>query len=260
MRLPRVGVTCSTATITEETGHTATVDAMFVELGEVLSRCGTVPFLIPLGVPIENVGEYLKSLDAVVLTGGPDVGKVSNDTIAPLKGGLDVRKDRLEWHLCSLALSCGIPLLGICRGLQLVNVYLGGALCEDLGSEYPSAVVHATSPDQPAAEHEITIAQASKMSSIFDGPCGRVNSYHHQAIKRLAPALKATAWAPDGIIEGIESVIYRSLLAVQFHPEIDYERDESSTRVFQWLAEEARQFLIQKEGNGQGLCWEEMVG
>lgn len=260
MRLPRVGVTCCTASIIEETGHEATVDAMLVEFGEVLSQCGMVPVLIPLGISNDVLGEYLKFLDGVVLTGGPDVGAVSSDRVEPLRGGLDQRKDTLEWHICSLALSCGIPLLGICRGLQLINVYLGGSLYGDIDTECPSKVVHRTRAGEAEARHRIRIAPRSKLSSIFAGTDGWVNSYHHQAIKVLAPGLRATAWAEDGIVEGVESVIYRSLLGVQFHPEIGYDGDEASMAVFLWLAEEARRFIALKEGENQATYREEKVG
>lgn len=247
MRLPRVGVMCNTAVITEETGHTAKIDAELTQVGEVLSQCGVVPVLIPLGISNDAANDYLKFLDGVILSGGPDIGKLSNDRVEPLTGGLNPRKDVLEWHICGLALSCGIPLLGICRGLQLVNVYLGGTLYEDITTECPSIVAHSATSGEQEAVHRIRIVPASKLSSIFRGLEGRVNSYHHQAIKQLAPALKGTACSEDGIIEGVESVIYRSLLGVQFHPEIDYFRNEASMGVFRWLADEARRFVALRE-------------
>ncbi len=247
MRLPRIGVTCNTALITEETGHTAKLDSAFIQIGETLSQCGAVPILIPLGISDGVAKEYLRFLDGVVLSGGPDIGRVSDDRMEPLRGGLNPRKDIVEWHICSFALSCGIPLLGICRGLQLINVYLGGSLYSDILSERPSAIVHETVASEPPAQHDIKIAPASKLSSIFQGLEGRVNSYHHQAIKHLAPALRGTAQSEDGIIEGVESVIYRSLLGVQFHPELDYDSNEASMNVFHWLTEEAKHFMSVKE-------------
>ncbi len=260
MRLPRIGVMCSTALMTTGTGRKATIDGMYVEFGEVLSQCGTIPILIPLGVSCDVASEYLRFLHGIILTGGPDIGAVSNDRFEPLKGGLDPRKDLLEWRICSLALSCGIPLLGVCRGLQMINVYLGGNLYGDIPTDCPSAVVHDTPADEPAAEHTIKIAPASKLSSVFQGSEGRVNSYHHQAVKRLAPALRGTAWSEDGLIEGVESVIYRSLLGVQFHPELDYDSNEASMNVFRWLVEEANRFMALKEGENQAMYWEERVG
>lgn len=260
MRLPRIGVTCLTANYISKNGYDVTADAAYVEFSEVLTKCGAVSVLLPLSTPPALIKEYLKFIDGVVLSGGADIGKVTNERLEPLRGGEDPRKDTFEWHLCSIALHCHIPLLGICRGLQLINVTLGGSLHQDLPTELGRSVTHLHPANMPPAEHEITVAPNTITANIFKGTSGRVNSYHHQAIKRLAPSLRATAIAPDGVIEAIESAIYRRLLAVQFHPELSYEEQESSLRVFQWLVTQAVEFCELKDSRETVTCREERVG
>lgn len=260
MRLPRIGITCSTANYVSRNGYDVTSDAAYVEFSDVLSRCGAIPILLPLSATPALVGEYLKLVDGIVLTGGPDIGTVTRDRPEPLRGGVDPRKDAFEWHLCSLALHCHVPLLGICRGLQLINVVLGGTLYNDLGTELGRQVIHLNPADADPAEHDIAVAPNSLISDIFKGNSGRVNSYHHQAINRLAPALRSTATAPDGVIEAVESALYRRLLAVQFHPELSYQEQEACLRVFQWLVTEAVQFCEMKGSRDAITCWEERVG
>ncbi|MCL5959875.1 MAG: gamma-glutamyl-gamma-aminobutyrate hydrolase family protein [Chloroflexi bacterium] len=260
MRLPRVGITCSTATYITRLGYEVTSDVAYVEFGDVLVGCGAVPILLPLSAPAALVGEYLKLIDGLILTGGADIGAVTNDRIEPLVGGVDARKDSFEWHLCGLALHCQIPLLGICRGLQMINVFLGGTLYPDLPTDLGTDVSHTAPPDADPAAHDISISANSVVADLFEGTSGRVNSYHHQGIRQLAPALHATATAPDGLIEAVESAIYRRMLAVQFHPEMSYQEHEPSLRVFQWLVTEAAAFCGLKDGREPVKCREERVG
>ena len=133
--------------------------------------------------------------------------------------GLDTFLDDPDLRVAAWALDRGVPTLGICRGQQLLNVALGGSLIQDLPSE---GLIHPQAPRLGPCgglAHPIELAPGSRLAEIFGTLSVEVNSRHHQAVRRLGRGLRAVAWAPDGVVEGVESVDHPWLLAVQFHPE-----------------------------------------
>jgi putative glutamine amidotransferase len=161
-------------------------------------------------------------LDGILFTGGGDLDPGSyRSEPHPSVDGVDPDRDRVELQLFDATVKAGIPFLGVCRGLQLVNVGLGGTLYEDILDQRPEAIRHNYHPHWPRTylAHPVQIEAGSRLEDILGRPSAQVNSLHHQGIRQLAPGLTPTAHAPDGLIEAVELPEYRFGLAVQWHPE-----------------------------------------
>ncbi len=187
-----------------------------------LARAGLVPLVVP---PILDPEQAVAALDAVhglVLTGGEDVEPVRYRAAPhPKLGETDAARDAVELALIAAARQRRLPVLAICRGIQILNVALGGTLYQDLASERPGPIDH---QDQ-TSRHGLRVEPGSLLHRTVGTIGPSVNSRHHQAIRDLALGLRATAWADDGIIEGAEPVNGTDswTLAVQWHPEDDVE-------------------------------------
>jgi putative glutamine amidotransferase len=141
----------------------------------------------------------------------------------------------MEGTVLQMALERDLPVLGICRGIQFINAYLGGSLYQDLPSQHPSEVEHHQSPPYDVPAHAVALVEGSPLRRCLGVERLPVNSYHHQAVRRLAPGLEAMACAPDGLIEAAYMPGKRFLWTVQWHPEFSYKTDEYSRRIFQAL-------------------------
>lgn len=182
---------------------------------------GGVPLLLsPLLGPSYAV-RALDGVDGVVLTGGEDIhpalyGAAPSPHLYPPSRD----RDLFELALFATARQRELPVLGICRGIQLVNVGLGGTLFQDLPSERPSPVAHDPGSARDARSHAIELMPGSRAAAALGGTALTVNSFHHQAVDRLADGLLASGWSSDGLIEALESPADAPwLLAVQWHPE-----------------------------------------
>ncbi len=184
------------------------------------------------------------ALDGVCLTGGGDLDpSYFGQPRRPRCGPPDVERDAMEMTLLELAKDTGLPILAICRGMQVLNAAWGGTLIQDIASERPEAQEHFFSSPHPRDHlaHEIRIDPDSRLAGIVGCTHLMTNSIHHQAVDRLGEGLKATAWSPDGLIEAFEPADPddpRYLLGVQFHPE-DMLADVQMRRLFESLVEAA---------------------
>jgi len=192
----------------------------------VLTSCGAVPWVIPLLQDDEaTLRAIYDRLDGVFLTGGVDVDPSRyGEERHPLCDHTDPPRDWTELTLIRWALGDGKPFFGVCRGIQALNVACGGSLYQDVPSQYPDAIKHDCFPSangftRDYLAHPVRIESASRLSRLLGTECCTVNSMHHQGIKKLAPGLTATAFAPDGLIEGVEAMDKRFVLGVQWHPE-----------------------------------------
>jgi putative glutamine amidotransferase len=175
-----------------------------------------------------RVDEALAAIDGLLLTGGEDVAPaLYGDPVHPQTGTANERRDAFELALIAEARARNLPLLAICRGIQILNVAFGGTLVQDIPSEIPGALEHRLQvpPHHPFdLAHEIWVEQDSLLARLMgerltDGDSCEVNSRHHQAIKRLGAGLRMSATAPDGVIEAVEDPAARFCLGVQWHPE-----------------------------------------
>ena len=214
------------------------------------TAAGGVPWMVPLlARDLDTLRCIYDRLDGVMLAGGVDVDpKTYGETPHPALGNIDPDRDTVELHLARWALADGKPLLGLCRGLQVINVALGGSLHQDLASECPSAMKHDYFPtagyQRDYLAHEVRVAPGTRLAAVLVGPQVGVNSMHHQGIKRLAAELVASAHAPDGLIEAIERPGPGFVVGVQWHPESLEPREPNTRRLF-------REFMAASERWGE---------
>lgn len=193
--------------------------ALNVSYVRALERAGLLPHVVPTILDPAHAGDALPAVRGLVLTGGEDVDPARYHAMPhPKLGEVDRRRDAGELALLAAARERRMPILAICRGIQILNVGAGGTLYQDLPSERPGKVDH----QGDAARHGIRIEPGSLAAGVFGGAANAtVNSRHHQAIKDLGAGLRATAWAEDGVIEAAErdDAADPWLVAVQWHPE-----------------------------------------
>lgn len=189
---------------------------------EALYRAGACPVLIPLGIPENRLDELTQRLDGILLPGGGDIHPARYGSQPhPSLGSINRDRDELEIELVRRAVAQGIPFLGICRGLQVINVALGGSLYEDLSDQHPGALKHnyTTGYARNYLAHPVEVRAGTLLAQTLGATQVMVNSIHHQGIRALASNLTASAIAPDGVIEAIELNGHPFGLGVQWHPE-----------------------------------------
>ena len=219
---PIIGVTCQTSFTTPESVGDRNYEIHQVSASYVraVENAGGAPVLLPLLERKESALNLLPALDGLLLTGGPDIDPaLYGEEPKPLLSKLDVDKDRLEMWLAKAAIDRELPTFGICRGMQLLNVAMGGSLYQDVSLFSSDVLKHYQAAPGHHATHDILVERGARLFDIFGAQKVRVNSYHHQAIRDVAPDLRVTARAQDGIIEAVEHLDGRFLLGVQFHPE-----------------------------------------
>lgn len=213
-------------------------------------KAGAIPFILPPTDHIEVLIASLEQVDALLLTGGGDINPLylGEEPIKEL-GGINPVRDRHELLLAYLATNRQIPILGICRGMQVLNAALGGTLYQDIHKQMEGVrIKHSQELDRSYPSHNVTIDEESILYELFQQTTMAVNSFHHQAIQQPAPGFKATAWASDGVLEAMESTRYKSILAVQWHPEcFILQGDRCMMPLFDWLVKEATSFQQAKQ-------------
>ena len=190
--------------------------------------------MLPLTSEEETIDILLGTIQEILLTGGHDVcpSTYGEDKI-PQCGATCRERDKMEHILLGRALGRDIPVLGICRGIQFINVFLGGSLYQDLPTQRPSCTEHHQKPPYDVPVHELELMDNSGLFRLLNRKSLSVNSYHHQAIKEKARPLKIMAVADDGIIEAVEMTDKKFVWGIQWHPEFSYKSDENSRLIFE---------------------------
>lgn len=187
-----------------------------------LVNAGCAPVLIPLLEEEDRLRAIYGRLDGMVFPGGADVapGEYGEEPIGNLNV-VEAARDRTELILARWASEADLPILGICRGQQLLNVALGGSLYQDLRAQGATPVEHSDADGRARTDlvHRVRLDPESRLAQLLDETVVEVNSLHHQAIKRLAGPLRISGRSDDGVIEAVESGTHRFLIAVQWHPE-----------------------------------------
>ena len=207
---PVIGISCSIDGTTVEVGMTYV---------KSVRKAGGIPVVIPITTSEKEIDEYLDRIDGLVMTGGEDVSPLLfGQEPSRFLGEVVPDRDIYDLMLIRKAIKKGIPVFGICRGIQCLNIAMGGDMIQDIPSEVPGAIQHRQNAPRSYGSHTIAIVKGSLVAKLLGTEKIAVNSFHHQACGKVAPGYKVTAKAPDGIIEAIESEDGKSF-GVQFHPE-----------------------------------------
>lgn len=217
---------------------------------EAVIRAGGVPMVIPLLHDTTLLVAILERVDGVIMTGGEDIDPLKwyGEEPLPALGAIVPERDSFDITLIRMAVGRNIPLLGICRGMQLLNVAFGGSLIQDIPSQVKgSNIKHSQRAPSYYGTHTISITKGSLLAKKIGKESAVVNSFHHQAVKNVAPGFFVTAIAPDGVVEAIEKRGSDRVFGVQFHPEaITAKGDETFIGLFKHLIEEAQLYRSDK--------------
>jgi putative glutamine amidotransferase len=244
MTLPLIGVTTSKSLDRE--GYPM-ITCMESYTRSVITAGGN-PVLIPLGLHDDQINDLLLRLDGVLFTGGGDIHPERfGGKDHPKISEINEDRDQIEMELYQIAVHQETPFLGICRGLQLINVASGGSLYTHIADQHPGAMEHCYYPGWPRdyLPHSVKVEKNSRLMQITQQKEMQVNSLHHQGIDRLGEGYTATAYAPDGLIEAVELSGHPYGLAVQWHPEC-LQDHRSMRAIFESFIKAA----LQKNGGG----------
>jgi putative glutamine amidotransferase len=211
---------------------------------ESVRRAGGEPVEVIVGG--ESPDQILARVDGLMLTGGGDVDpKLYGEAPHPTFQAAETGRDEFEIALARAAVKSGIPLLAICRGMQVLNVAMGGTLVQDIPSQITGALEHSVPQPRAHVAHEVWVSKDSKLAALLadhmeDGETCHVNSRHHQSVKQAAKGFEVTATSPDGVIEAMEMPDAAYCVAVQWHPE-NFWRTGEFRELFEGLVQAANQ-------------------
>ncbi len=252
MSRPRIGVTCDlTQREFPEAPKRRDRHVLMNAYIEAVLKAGGIPLLLPSVEEEADALAFLEGLDALVISGGDhDLDpELYGEKRMPQCGPLNPKRGNFELRLCRGALACDMPILGICGGMQVVNVAAGGTLIQDIAAQVKNALPH-----RPAGKgatytyHPVEILPSLLEETIGAGP-HTVNSHHHQSVKALGPGMRLSAQSPDGVVEAIECASCRFVVGVQWHPESmsAYGLGDSlaAEHIFARLVGEARDYALE---------------
>jgi putative glutamine amidotransferase len=195
-------------------------------------NAGGIPVILPLTSSQEDAATLLMKCDGLLMTGGQDVNPLMyGQTATNQCGEICHERDEMETHFFHQAINQNFPILGICRGLQMINVLLGGTLYQDIPTETDSKVNHRMEAPYDQECHQVRLMPGTALHRLLRGGDMGVNSYHHQAVKDLGAGLEVMAVADDGIVEAVSLPTKKFVWAVQWHPEYDL-TNSSSQKIF----------------------------
>lgn len=212
---------------------------------QCLCDAGAVPLLLSPAMTSSELKACVDKLDGLMLAGGNDIDPdCFGQQPIPELGEVNPARDRLELALIQAFYEAGKPIFGICRGIQMMNVALGGTVYQDLGVQYPADTGNAPMAHQQTSlprypSHRVDIAESSLLHRIVGASQLRVNSTHHQAVWKVAPSLAVCARATDGVVEAVEDASRPFVLGVQWHPERMTGTDEAARRLFEAFVQAA---------------------
>lgn len=217
MSKPLIGIT--TRNGRDADGHPLT--ALQHSYITAVAQAGGLPVLIPAVLPAEDFLDLYSRLQGILFSGGGDVSlKYFNGSDHPRIGEVDEARDLTEITLLRRAVSDGKPILGICRGVQVMNVALGGTLYTHIADQLKGALDHNYPGNlRRALVHPVNVDETARAAGVFGETLLHVNSLHHQGLKEIAPSLRAAGYAPDGLVEVVEIPDHPYAIGVQWHPE-----------------------------------------
>jgi len=228
--LPLIGITCSES----RDGVRMYLNRPYAA---AVAAAGGLPLLFPLMPGRERI--FLRRVQGLLFSGGGDIDPFYfNEEPHPLTRWISPARDTFELELARLALGAGMPVLGICRGLQVLNIAVGGSICQDISLLISAPLKHSQDAPRWYPTHGLRISSGSRLAELLGGTELRVNSFHHQAVERIAAPFHVVARSPDGVVEGLEGKDNYAL-GVQFHPEELWQRDARFLNIFRSLVQAA---------------------
>lgn len=241
---PIIGI--STSLTSDNCGAFALYPKIYVnkDYVDAVIKNGGIPLIIPMSTDEEIIAEQISLVDGLILSGGHDVfphnyGEEPKQNLGEV---LPIR-DKYDFMLLTEAKKRKIPILGICRGCQIINVFEGGTLYQDLSyiKSDVEIIKHSQNHSPELKTHTAIIEKDTKIYEIFEENEIMINSFHHQALKDIAKEYKVTARAKDGVVEAIENMNYPFLVGVQWHPEMLHKHYDDANKIFKALIDEARE-------------------
>lgn len=231
-RKPLIAIVCNR--FQHPTGYMIQPDDIGINYVQAIVRAGGLPFLIPIDYPLENIRTIRSTFDGLLLTGGGDIETARyGGKEHPSVCEVCPQRDELEFRLTKLAFETDWPIMGICRGIQIMNVAMGGKIYSDIDDQYPNPILHHYPFDsaRDALVHQVILTPGSLIAEITGCTEIGVNSFHHQAVSEPAPCFEVIGRAEDGIIESVMVSSHPFALGVQWHPEF-METNEIQNRLF----------------------------
>jgi putative glutamine amidotransferase len=210
---------------------------LFYEYVQSVIAAGGIPIILPNTTDLLVIDSHINIIDGLILTGGSDINPLKYGEEPKEKlGHVSNERDFFELYLLEQAMKNNIPVLGICRGHQVVNVFNGGSLYQDISYIKGSYIKHIQDSEPYIPSHSISISKDSVLYKIL-GDNALVNSYHHLAVKDLAPNFKISAISKDGVIEAIESTMEPLIIGIQWHPELLTKNYYNMLNLFKYFIE-----------------------
>ncbi len=231
---PTIGITCS---------HDDKTDRTFLPqaYAKAVEQAGGVPILLPQVMAADCLGQLVHILDGILFSGGVDVDPVHfGEEPLPALGEISPERDSFELALARQALDADLAVFAICRGIQVLNIAAGGTIYQDLRTQLDKALKHSQDAPRWYATHKVTVKGGTFLARALQAREVRVNSFHHQAVNRVAPGFRLSATAPDGVIEAIESENHKYVVGVQWHPEGMWEKDTQMLKLFKSFIQAAK--------------------
>lgn len=232
MNMPIIGVTAS-----RDDRGTLSVGREYLD---AVFRAGGLPLMIPYTKAAKALDRIVEEIDGLLLTGGGDIDPTwFDEEPIPGLGWIDPERDHLEIALIRRMMEKRKAVLAVCRGCQILNVAAGGDMFQDLYRQREGLLQHMQKAPRSHLSHSVTVVENSLLFRIAGEATFKVNSFHHQAVRKLAPGFIASATAKDGVIEALESVRHPFVLGVQWHPEHLVQTDAISRRLFEAFVQAA---------------------
>ncbi len=234
-------------------GITVNSDGGCLALGfgceQAILAAGGIPVLLPMHLDTQDALQLMSRCDGILFSGGVDLDPVYfGEPVLAKCGGIDALRDAAEKAYFDAARQLRLPMMGICRGHQVINALMGGDLYQDLDSQFirERPLQHRSAGAGDALLHDVTVAEGSLLKNVVKLDRMRVTSTHHQAVRRVAPGLKATGMSEDGVVEVLESDGEDFILTVQFHPELRFSREQHALALFQSFTGAAARYASAK--------------
>lgn len=203
---------------------------------DAIKRVGGIPIILPIVNESDIIERYLGIVQGIILTGGGDAAPLlyGEEPIREVDS-ICYERDNMELKIIKRAYEIEIPIFGICRGIQMINIALGGTIYQDIYRQIPNSLGHNAGSSIEGGYHTIEIVKDSILFEIFKKERIQVNSEHHQSVRALGNNLRINATSLDGVIEGIESTNDKFVLGVQFHPEAMIDKHEEILNIFKYF-------------------------